>query len=138
MISSWGNTVCRAERVSDVLGTLVRLSEPDRPSGILAEVLKTVSNMVVLLDEEFLVHSAVHKAIIRLLRSCTGDEFQDKVDGKGKVMGAAAEVPRATPSDYDLDRTSWQCSSYSYRTFLQWSTFSVFCVAAFGHIATYC
>ena len=86
-----------------MLGTLVRLSEPDRPAGILAEVLRTVSNMVVLLDEEFLIHSAVHKAIIRLLKACTSDEFQDKVDGKGKVMGAAAEVTRGTPSDYELD-----------------------------------
>jgi hypothetical protein len=61
--------------------------------------------MVVLLDEEFLVHSAVHKAIIRLLRACTSDEFQDKVDGKGKVMGAAAEIARAASADYELDRT---------------------------------
>jgi hypothetical protein len=97
-----------------VLGTLVRLGEPDRPAGILAEVLRTVSNMVVLLDEEFLVHSAVHKAIIRLLRACTGDEFQDKLDGKGKVMGAAAEITRAAPSDYELDCTSspWTCILY--------------------------
>lgn len=94
---------------NDVLGTLVRLSEPDRPAGILAEVLKTVSNMVVLLDEEFLVHSAVHKAIIRLLRACTDDEFQDKIDGKGKVMGAAAEIPRGNPSDYELDLVDLLC-----------------------------
>lgn len=59
--------------------------------------------MVVLLDEQFLVHSAVHKAVIRLLRACTGDEFQEKVDGRNKVMGAAAEVVRAPPSDYELD-----------------------------------
>ncbi len=86
-----------------MLGTLVRLSEPDRPAGILAEVLRTVSNMVVLLEEQFLVHSAVHKAIILLLRACTGDEFQDKVDGRKQVMGAAAELVRAAPSDYELD-----------------------------------
>lgn len=87
----------------DVLGTLVRLSEPDRPTGILAEVLRTISNMVVLLDEQFLIHSAVHKAIIRLLRACTGDEFEDRIDGRYKVMGAAAEHARAAPSDYELD-----------------------------------
>ena len=59
--------------------------------------------MVVLLDEQFLIHSAVHKAIIRLLRACTGDEFQGHVDGKNRVVGAAAEVLRAPPSDYELD-----------------------------------
>jgi hypothetical protein len=89
--------------IIDVLGTLIRLSEPDRPSGILAEVLRTVSNMVVLLDEQFLIHSAVHKAIIRLLRVCAGDEFQDKVDGRNKVMGAAAHTVRPPPSEYELD-----------------------------------
>lgn len=94
---------------NDVLGTLVRLSEPDRPAGVLAEVLRTVSNMVVLLDEQFLIHSAVHKAIIRLLRACTGDEFQDKVDGKNRVVGAAAEVLRAPPSDYELDLVDLLC-----------------------------
>jgi hypothetical protein len=90
---------------TDILGTLVRLSESDRPSGILAEVLRTVSNMVVLLDEQFLIHTAVHKAIIRLLKACTGDEFQEKVDGKNKVMGAAAKAVRTSPSDYELDCT---------------------------------
>jgi len=86
-----------------VLGTLVRLSELDRPAGILAEVLRTVSNMVVLLDEQFLIHSVVHKAIIRLLRVCAGDELQDKIDGRNKVMGAAAHAVRPPPSEYELD-----------------------------------
>lgn len=84
---------------------MVKLSEPDRPAGILPEVLRTISNMVVLLDEQFLIHSAVHKAIIRLLRICTEDEFQERPEGKRKVMGAAAETVRALPSDYELDRT---------------------------------
>lgn len=88
-----------------MLSTLVKLSEPDRPAGILPEVLRTISNMVVLLDEQFLIHTAVHKAIIRLLRICTEDEFQERVDGRDKIMGAAAETVRAPPSDYELDRT---------------------------------
>ncbi|KAH7877042.1 male sterility protein-domain-containing protein [Lentinula edodes] len=45
---------------NEVLGTLVRLSEADRPFGIQTEVLRAVQNMVVLLDEQFLVHSATH------------------------------------------------------------------------------
>ena len=86
-----------------MLGALIRLSEFDRPAGILAEVLRTVSNMVVLLDEQFLIHSVVHKAIIRLLRVCAGDELQDKIDGRNKVMGAAAQAVRPPPSEYELD-----------------------------------
>ncbi|PVF93356.1 hypothetical protein CPB86DRAFT_777127 [Serendipita vermifera] len=94
---------------NDIMGTLVKLSELDRPSGILAEVLRTVSNMVVLLDEQFLIHTAVHKAIIRLLKACTDDEFQEKVDGKNKVMGAAAKAVRTSPSDYELDLVDLLC-----------------------------
>jgi hypothetical protein len=67
--------------VQDVLGTLVKLSEPDRPSGIQAEVLRAVQNMVVLLDE-----------------------VQEQLDGKLRARGAAGNVARSQPSDYELDR----------------------------------
>ena len=87
----------------DVLGTLVRLSESDRPAGIQAEVLRAVSNMVILLDEQFLVHSAVHKAVLRLLRNCVGDDLQEQLDGRSKLMGAARNVTRAQPSEYEED-----------------------------------
>jgi Retinoic acid induced 16-like protein len=87
----------------DVLGTLVRLSESDRPAGIQAEVLRAVSNMVVLLDEQFLVHSAVHKAVLRLLRNCVGDDLQEQLDGRSKLMGAARNVTRSQPSEYEED-----------------------------------
>jgi len=87
----------------DVLGTLVRLSETDRPPGIQAEVLRTISNMVVLLDEQFLVHSAIHKAVLRLLRTCVGDDLQEQLDGRNKPMGAAGNVVRAPPSQHEED-----------------------------------
>ena len=87
----------------DVLGTLVRLSESDRPAGIQSEVLRAVSNMVVLLDEKFLVHSAVHKAVLRLLRNCVGDDLQEQLDGRSKLMGAARNVARAQPSEHEED-----------------------------------
>lgn len=87
----------------DVLGILVRLSESDRPAGIQAEVLRAVSNMVVLLDEQFLVHSAVHKAVLRLLRNCVGDDLQEQLDGRSKLMGAARNVTRSQPSEYEED-----------------------------------
>ena len=90
--------------IPDVLGTLVRLSETDRPFGIQAEVLRTVQNMVVLLDEQFLVHSAVHRAVLRLLRSCVGDDLQEKLDGRNKIMGAAGNSTRGQPSEYEEDR----------------------------------
>lgn len=86
----------------DVLGTLVRLSETDRPSGIQAEVLRAVQNMVVLMDEQFLVHSAVHRAVLRLLRNCVGDDLQEQLDGK-KIMGAARSSVRGQPSEYEED-----------------------------------
>ena len=91
-------------RLPDVLGTLVRLSETDRPSGIQAEVLRTVQNMVILLDEQFLVHSVVHKAVLRLLRNCVGDDIQEQLDNQNrKVMGAARNIVRSSPSEYEED-----------------------------------
>ncbi|CAA7271711.1 unnamed protein product [Cyclocybe aegerita] len=94
---------------NDVLGTLVRLSESDRPAGIQAEVLRAVSNMVVLLDEQFLVHSAVHKAVLRLLRNCVGDDIQEQLDGRGKPMGAAGNVIRSQPSEHEEDLVNLLC-----------------------------
>jgi Retinoic acid induced 16-like protein len=88
-----------------VLGTLVKLSEADRPSGIQVEVLRAVQNMVILLDEQFLVHSVVHKAVLRLLRNCVGDDIQEQLDNRNrKVMGAAKNAVRSSPSEYEEDR----------------------------------
>ncbi|KAI0273618.1 Retinoic acid induced 16-like protein-domain-containing protein [Gloeopeniophorella convolvens] len=95
---------------NDVLGTLVRLSESDRPSGIQAEVLRAVQNMVILLDEQFLVHSAVHKAVLRLLRNCAGEDIQEQLDNQNrKVMGAARDVVRSSPSEYEEDLVNLLC-----------------------------
>jgi hypothetical protein len=102
----------------------VRLSEQDRPSGIQAEVLRAVQNMVVLLDEQFLVHSAVHRAVLRLLRTCVGDDIQEQLDGKKrKVMGAAGSAARSQPSEHEEDR-AYHLPSTSYMKFTpqpQWS-----------------
>ncbi|KAH9005136.1 Retinoic acid induced 16-like protein-domain-containing protein [Lactarius hatsudake] len=79
------------EGLPDVLGALVRLSETDRPSGIQAEVLRAVQNMVILLDEQFL-------AVLRLLRNCVGDDIQEQLDNQNrKVMGAAKNIVRSSP-----------------------------------------
>ncbi len=82
----------------------MRLSESDRPSGIQKEVLRAISNMVVLLDEQFLVHSAIHKAVLRLLRNCVGDDLQEQLDGRARPMGAAGNLVRAQPSEHEKDR----------------------------------
>ncbi|KAG8860846.1 hypothetical protein FRB96_003580 [Tulasnella sp. 330] len=89
--------------MAHVLTTLVRLSERDRPFGILAEVLQTISQMVVQMDERFLVHTNVHKAVIRLLRTCVGDEIPDSPVA-AKSLGAAGSSSRISPSEYEEDR----------------------------------
>ncbi|KAJ3936854.1 MAG: Retinoic acid induced 16-like protein-domain-containing protein [Lentinula lateritia] len=95
---------------NDVLGTLVRLSEADRPFGIQAEVLRAVQNMVVLLDEQFLVHSAVHKAVLRLLRNCAGDDLHEQLDGRHKkVLGAAGNAVQTQPSEFEEDLVNLLC-----------------------------
>ena len=60
--------------------------------------------MVILMDEQFLVHSAVHKAVLRLLRNCVGDDIQEQLDNRSrKVMGAAGNAIRSSPSEYEED-----------------------------------
>ena len=86
-----------------MLGTLVRLSEPDRPSGVQVEVLRAVHNLITDLDEQFLVHSVVHRAVLRLLKSCVGDDIQEQLDGRGRLMGAAGNAVRTSPSEYEED-----------------------------------
>ncbi|KZP01225.1 hypothetical protein CALVIDRAFT_594730 [Calocera viscosa TUFC12733] len=92
----------------DVLATLVRLSSKDRPFGVRAEVVKAMLNLVVLMDEHFLVHATVHKAVLRLLRSCVRDESQS-FDGGTKAMGAAG-ASRGRPIDYEEDLVDLMCA----------------------------
>jgi hypothetical protein len=124
------------KRLKDVLGTLVRLSETDRPSGIQAEVLRAVQNMVVLLDEQFLVHSAVHRAVLRLLRNCAGDDLQEQLDGKNKVMGAARDAVRGQPSEYEEDCESLHAASHFVHSTSQWSICCAFSAVGYAPIAS--
>ncbi|KAG6818128.1 hypothetical protein H0H87_000033 [Tephrocybe sp. NHM501043] len=64
--------------------------------------------MVVLMDEQFLVHSAVHRAVLRLLRNCAGDDIQEQLDGR-KVMGAARSSVQGQPSEYEQDLVNLLC-----------------------------
>ncbi|KAG2224068.1 hypothetical protein INT45_004949 [Circinella minor] len=60
-----------------ILQYLVNVSEKsDNPVGIRGEAIRTIANMVDLLDDRFLVHNAVHKPTIKLLRFCVIDERQ--------------------------------------------------------------
>lgn len=90
----------------DVLGELVHLGQHDRPHGIQALVLRSVANMVCMMDEQFLVHTAVHRPILKLLSICVGDELEESYDGRGRIMGAASSSHRSKPSQYEEDRES--------------------------------
>ncbi|CAE7107510.1 unnamed protein product [Rhizoctonia solani] len=95
---------------NDILGALVSLSEADRPFGVQAEVLKTVGNLVVLMDEQFLVHTAVHKAVLRLLRVCVGDLIDEIPLNSSKTMGAASVSQRTSIANYEEDLVDLLCT----------------------------
>ncbi|KAI8376052.1 Retinoic acid induced 16-like protein-domain-containing protein [Radiomyces spectabilis] len=63
-----------------VLQYLVNVSEKaDYPVGIRGESIRTIASMVDLLDDRFLVHNAVHKPTVKLLRFCVLDERQSEL-----------------------------------------------------------
>lgn len=69
-----------------ILHYLVSVSEKmDYPEGIRGEGIRTIASMVDLLDDRFLVHNAVHKPTIRLLRFCVLDERQSELDHEDLV-----------------------------------------------------
>ncbi|PVV01191.1 hypothetical protein BB560_004398 [Smittium megazygosporum] len=53
---------------NNILENLVELAEPDLPRGFRCEVMRTISNLVNLLDESFLQHKTVHKAILYIFQ----------------------------------------------------------------------
>ncbi|KAG2195965.1 hypothetical protein INT47_007101 [Mucor saturninus] len=69
-----------------ILQYLVNVSEKmDYPEGIRGEGIRTIASMVDLLDDRFLVHNAVHKPTIKLLRFCVLDERQSELDHEDLV-----------------------------------------------------
>ncbi|OAD03050.1 hypothetical protein MUCCIDRAFT_38872 [Mucor lusitanicus CBS 277.49] len=69
-----------------ILQYLVSVSEKtDYPEGIRSESIRTIASMVDLLDDRFLVHNAVHKPTIKLLRFCVLDERQSELDHEDLV-----------------------------------------------------
>ncbi|KAF9191779.1 hypothetical protein BGZ50_009151 [Haplosporangium sp. Z 11] len=62
---------------NNVLVKLVNNAEGDQPKGIMGEAIRTIAAMINLLDDRFLVHNAVHKPTVKLLRTCaSGAESQ--------------------------------------------------------------
>ncbi|CAO3572178.1 unnamed protein product [Mortierella alpina] len=65
----------------NILGKLANIcAENDKPRGIIGETIRTMAGMINLLDDRFLVHNAVHKPLVKLLRTCCapGTEMEDK------------------------------------------------------------
>ncbi|KAF9573350.1 hypothetical protein EC968_008620 [Mortierella alpina] len=65
----------------NILGKLTNIcAENDKPRGIIGETIRTMAGMINLLDDRFLVHNAVHKPVVKLLRTCCapGTEMEDK------------------------------------------------------------
>ncbi|KAG0356399.1 Retinoic acid induced 16-like protein-domain-containing protein [Gamsiella multidivaricata] len=61
----------------NILAKLVNMAEGDQPKGIMGETIRTIAAMINLLDDRFLVHNAVHKPTVKLLRTCaSGTELQ--------------------------------------------------------------
>ncbi|KAJ1679684.1 hypothetical protein EV182_001549 [Spiromyces aspiralis] len=52
----------------NILGQLVVLAEHDQPLGFRAEVIRMLSHLINLLDDNFLIHRHVHNPILVLLR----------------------------------------------------------------------
>lgn len=55
---------------NNILAKLVNSAEGDQPRGIMGETIRSMASMINLLDDRFLVHNAVHKPIVKLLRTC--------------------------------------------------------------------
>lgn len=63
-----------------VLQYLVSIAEKaDYPVGIRGESIRNIASMIDLLDDRFLVHNAVHKPTIKLLRFCVLDDRQSEL-----------------------------------------------------------
>lgn len=99
----------------DVLTQLVHLSVDDRPKGIRGETIRTLTNLIILLDERFLSRHAVNKPISQLIQLCLDEDaarFQMDDDSfetnrpTPSSSDAAAAVPEA---DYEEDLVDLMC-----------------------------
>ncbi|KAI9252628.1 Retinoic acid induced 16-like protein-domain-containing protein [Sporodiniella umbellata] len=64
----------------NILQYIVNVAErADFPIGFRGEAIRLIASMVDLLDDRFLVHNAVHKPTIKLLRFCVLDDHQSEL-----------------------------------------------------------
>ncbi|CAI2184164.1 4553_t:CDS:2 [Funneliformis geosporum] len=75
MLEDVNTGLCMEEFLkNNVLKELEKLAKADIPKGIRGEIIRTVAQMINLLDDRFLVHNAVHQPTVQLLRTCVHDE----------------------------------------------------------------
>ncbi|CAG8472388.1 10033_t:CDS:2, partial [Dentiscutata heterogama] len=68
--------LCREEFLKNkILEELVKLATNDVPKGICGEIIRTIGNMINLLDDRFLVHNAVHQPTVSLMINLLDDRF---------------------------------------------------------------
>lgn len=79
---------------NDVLSTLERLADADRPFGIKAEVLNVFNLLVALLDERFLVHNAVRPAPSASFGHVTDLDAFQRSPGSSSAPTTDAELRR--------------------------------------------
>lgn len=86
----------------DILGQLVKLTANDRLAGTQAEIVRLFSSLTILLDERFLSRQAVHRPLVRLMRTCVGDDFSS--------MGSGRQVLEEDVSDptEDEEEKAWR------------------------------
>ncbi|PWZ00729.1 hypothetical protein BCV70DRAFT_189331 [Testicularia cyperi] len=92
----------------DILTELVDLSAEDRPKGIKGETIRTLTNLIILLDERFLSRRAVHKPISQLIQLCLDEDaarFQldDDLNDINDVQTSTADP------DYNEDLVDLMC-----------------------------
>lgn len=99
----------------DILTELVHLSVEDRPKGIRAETIRTLTNLIILLDEKFLSRRAVNKPISQLIQLCLDQDaarFQlddDSFEAAGSSAQASAAAAAGAELDYEEDLVELMC-----------------------------
>ena len=68
-----------------MLGQLVDISENDVPLGFRSEVIHFLSSLISLLDGRILFQSTLHRATLKLMKSCLADKEKKYEDAMLEV-----------------------------------------------------
>ncbi|KAI9597943.1 Retinoic acid induced 16-like protein-domain-containing protein [Syncephalis fuscata] len=63
---------------NNVLTILVNIASSNFPQGVRGEVVRCIASMINLLDDKFLVHNAVFKPTLKLIRMCVKETQNDE------------------------------------------------------------